>query len=370
MSDMIPQNTTTPNDPRTDAVPTSGPSLAASVVLFFVFMAICFGLGYPALSRYVPWEAGNFDSRVYYHMVVGEPVGDPVRAPLAYRVLVPAMTRGVLHLLSHFQFGSWDPVWLSLLVVNSVFVALSASIVMRLAAIVARDAAVTALAPLIYLASFVVVNYHLAGLIDASEGFFLLAILLALTHERWWPVGILITVGVLAKETVLPFGLTAMVVWWVIGRIAGRDVASRSAWISIGGAAIGGSMAMGICRYLIDVPAYEAHAFSSARLLGVFSNLGACIFEKTQLYAFALLLPMGLPRLRRIPGRLLGASLGMAAVATLLGAYAEIQGNLHRPWFNTFGPVLAISSAILVRDLIVGRKLGAIIPVTKASEDS
>jgi len=345
---------------------TSGPSLAASVVLFFVFLAICFGLGYPAMCRYVPYEAGNFDSRVYYHMVVGEPVGDPVNAPAAYRVLVPTMTRGVLRLLSHFEFGSWDPVWLSLLVVNSVFVALNASIVMRLAAGVSKDATVTALAPLVYLASFVVVNYHLAGMIDASEGFFLLAILLALMHDRWWPLPILITVGVAAKETVLPFGLTAMVVWWVIGRIVGRDAVSRRAWIAIGASVVGGALVIGLCRHRIDVPAYEAHALSLARVLGLFPNLGACVFEKTQLYAFALLLPMGIPRLRRIPCTLLGASLGMAVVATLLGAYAEIQGNLHRPWFNTLGPVLAVSSAMLMRDLIVGRDS----PVTNANEDS
>lgn len=366
MSGMIPKNTPapndTPNEPQSDAAPSSGPSLAASVVLFFAFLAICFGLGYPALSRYVPWEAGNFDSRVYYHMIVGEPVGDPVRAPMAYRVLVPTMARGVSHLLSHFEFGSWDPAWLSLLVVNSVFVALSASIVMHLAAVVTRDATVTALAPLIYLASFVVVNYHLAGMIDASEGFFLLAILLALSHDRWWPLPILIAVGVAAKETVLPFGLTAAVVWWVIGRMAGRSEVSRRAWISIGVSAVGGSMAIGLCRHWIDVPGCEAQAFSPTRLLGTFSNLGACLFEKTQLYTFALLLPMGLPRLRRIPGRLLGASLGMAVVATLLGAYAGIQGNLHRPLFNTFGPVLAVSSAMLMRDLIVGRTSGAISP--------
>ncbi|HYW80494.1 MAG TPA: hypothetical protein VE890_13005 [Thermoguttaceae bacterium] len=357
---MISENTNAPNDLQTDAVSASGPSPAASVVLFFVFVAICFGLGYPALSRYVPWEAGNFDSRVYYHMVAGAPEGDPVNAPMIYRVLEPTMARGVLHVLSHFELGSWDPVWLSLLVVNSVFVALSASIIMRLAAVVSKDATVTALAPLIYMASFVVVNYHLAGMIDASEGFFLLAILLTLMRDRWWPLPILIAVGVLTKETVLPFGVTAMLIWWVFGRIGNREPSSRRAWISIGASLVGGSLVIATCRYLIDVPPYEAHVLSSTRFLSVFTNLWACLFERTQLYAFALLLPMGLPRLRRIPGRLLAASLGMAIAATLLGAYAGIQGNLHRPLFNTLGPVLAIAGAMFMRDLIVGRKRIAI----------
>ncbi len=53
---------------------------------------------------------------------------------------------------------------------------------------------------------------------------------------------------------------------------------------------------------------------------------------------------------------LLGASLGMTIMAVLLGAYADLSGNLHRPLFNTIGPVLVISVSILICELSRGRE--------------
>jgi len=58
------------------------PSLVASVILFFCFLVICFGLGYPALSRYDPRQAGNYDAGLYYRMILGQ----EVRAPAGFRL--------------------------------------------------------------------------------------------------------------------------------------------------------------------------------------------------------------------------------------------------------------------------------------------
>ncbi len=321
-------------------------SLGASVLLFLGFLAICFGLGYPAVSRYDPRTAGNYDSGMYYEMVSGR----EVNAPAASRVLVPTLARGVLQVVSRFDWGAWDPVLLSLLVVNSVFTSLSALIVMRLAAAVDAAAAVVVLAPFVYLSSFVVVNSHLAGLIDSAEGFFLAAISLALLRDRWLLAPLLIALGALAKETIVPLGLCGMAAWWVAVWARGLP-RPRFVAVALGVSLAAGAITLGACRYLADVPAYEKHVLSLSRLARLPSNVADCLLTKTQIYAFAFLLPMGIPRLRRIPAPLLAAAGGMALLATLLGAYAEIDDNLYRPLFHTLGPVLVVSCSIFVRDL-------------------
>jgi len=294
----------------------------------------------------VPWDKGNYDAYVYYRMITGETVD----APGAYRVLVPAIARRVLRGVGRLPLGTWDPVLLSLLAVNAAFASLSAVLLMRIAATMRQDVAVVALAPFVYLSSFVVVNFHLAGLVDAAEGFFLIALLLVMLCDRWAWAPLLVGVGVLAKETVLPLAVGGMAAWWIVARLR-CDVASRrrAAWLAA--AMVAGVVSLGTCRLLIDVPPYEAHVFSWSRLAALPAHLAECILDKTQIYAFMFLLPLGIPRLGKIAAPLLIASLGMAVVAGLLGAYADIHGNMHRPWFNTLGPMLTISSSILLRDL-------------------
>ncbi len=337
-----------------DPQSTRCPSVRASVILFLGFLAICLGLGYPAVSRYDPRQQGNYDAGLYYHMVLGQQVG----APAGLRLLTPTLARGVHHGLSRFDLGAWDRVLCSLLLVNAVFTSLSAVMLMRMAAVVCRDTTVAALSPWIYLSSFAVVNFNLAGLVDAGEGFFLIALLLALLRGRWSAVAALIAVGALAKETVVPFGICAMVVWWVVARVRGDRVPSRKrfALAAIPAALLLGLLSIFACRYLVDVPPYEAHRLSWPRLTGMFPAAIDCLFARTQVYVFAFLLPLGIPRLRSIPAPLLAASGCMALLAWLLGAYAQIGDNLHRPLFNTLGPVLVISSAIFISNLVSGNQ--------------
>ena len=329
-----------------DLKATNGPSARASAILLLGFLAVCFAVGYPAFSRYDPRKEGNYDAGCYYRMVLGGPVG----APAGYRLLTPTLARGVHGVVSRLDVGSWDPVLLSLWIVNAVFVSLSALILMHIAAAVRPDTAVVILSPLIYLSSFVVVNFHLAGLVDAGEALCLTALLYAMLRDRWLPIPLLIGVGALAKETVVPLGVCAMVVWWAVARAGGKRM-PRSSAVAIPVALALGAVSLFACRWLVDVPAYEAHQFSWTRLARMPGNAIDCLFTRTQVYAFALLLPLGIPRLLKIPTPLLVASLGMAVLATLLGAYAAIDDNLHRPLFNTLGPILVISTAIFLRDL-------------------
>ncbi len=329
---------------------TTHPTPRATVLLFVVFMVICLGLGYATLNRYDPRRVSTTDSRVYYRRVVGE----DVNAPMAYRLLVPTLARGVLGGVSRMPLGSWEPVFLSLLIVNAAFTAATAVVLVHLAVAIGQDYAVALVAPFLYLSSYVVVNYHLAGVIDSAEAFFLAAVLLGLVQDRWCSAAILTAVGAVAKETIVPFGLCGMAVWWTAERIRGRNV-SRHAAASLIGATVASVAVPAACRLLVEAPAYEKHTLSWENLVGLPAALIDCLCARANIFTFALLLPLGIPRLKKIPPALLAASASMAVLATLLGAYAEIGKNLYRPWFHTFGPVLVLSSSIFLCDVVRGR---------------
>src|SRR5574340_1361602 len=125
------------------------PTWAASVVLFLCFLLVSLGLGYPAVARYDPGKAGNYDARVYRKMVLGEPVG----APCAQRLLLPTLARGVYQVVGRLDLGKWDRVLASLLLVNATLVALSALLLMRMAAAVTHEAAAAIRAPFVWLSS-------------------------------------------------------------------------------------------------------------------------------------------------------------------------------------------------------------------------
>ncbi len=324
-------------------------SRTAAVVMFLGFLPICFALGYSALTRYVPWEEANYDSFWYCRMVAGE----TVEAPFGYRVLTPTLARGLLPVVARLHLGGWDPALVSLLAVNAVFTSLTAVLLMKMAVAAGGDATVGVLTPFIFLSSFVVVNYHLAGLVDAGEMFFLTAVLLALLTGRWAWIPLLVGFGVAAKETVLPLAVAAAVGWWLAARLRGSRC-SRQAATAILAMVVVGAAAHGACRWAAGVPPYVAHTLSMKGLQTLGPNLAACVFERTQVYAFAFLLPVGMMRLGRLPVGLLAASGSMAAAATLLGAYAGIAGNLHRPLFCTLGPILIVAAAMFVRDLMRG----------------
>lgn len=75
-------------------------------------------------------------------------------------------------------------------------------------------------------------------------------------------------------------------------------------------------------------------------------------FAPTLVYTFGCLGPFGLFRLHRVPLEFRNASLLTGLTAVALGIYAGIGGNVSRPLLSTIGPLLSISAAILLRDLL------------------
>jgi hypothetical protein len=175
--------------------------LPRNALLLVVFFCICCGLGYTTLNRYDPGKAaGTSDAAGYYELMVRGPDRPP--ADIDQRILIPYLARP-LWWLAQGRVGSWDPGWFALLVVNAAFVAATASMTFAISARYC-EGSTAMLGSLLFLLNYAVANMDLAGLVDAGEACFLMALVLSLSTERWWHLPLWGVLGTLSKETFLP----------------------------------------------------------------------------------------------------------------------------------------------------------------------
>jgi len=173
---------------------------AGLVMLWLVLMLICVGLGYPTLRRYDPRDPRvHFDTanKLYHWQVTRSPAEGPYLPDLVhyrYRVLVPSIARP-FYLLANGRVGTWDAGYFGLLMANSIFCATTALLLFLLARDTLKDHATALAAGLLYLLTFAVPNFHLAGLIDSGEAFALLALVWCLHRERWYLLPLLAVPG-------------------------------------------------------------------------------------------------------------------------------------------------------------------------------
>ena len=204
-------------------------TVAQMAGLFCVFLLIAWGLGYPTLNRYDPRQTpGLTDVRSYADMVAGVPTLDA--GHLRFRVLVPWVARP-FYQLAKGRFGSWDPVMFGLLVADSLFVAGTALLIVVVGTRKFDRYAVSLVASLLYLLNFAVPNLRLAGLVDAGEGFFLLALLWSLSELELWALPLVAALGALTKESFIPFSIVFMASWWFVVRKKLASPARSVIWI-------------------------------------------------------------------------------------------------------------------------------------------
>ncbi len=153
-----------------------GPPLRHRVILWTLFFFICMGLGYPTLNRYDPRiTAATSDSAGYYSMVVGGiDAGDEY-----HRILVPYMAKPV-YWLARNRLHTWNSVFFALLVVNSFFIATSASLLIAAGIRVIGDSSIAMVGAFVYVANFAVANFNLSGMVDSAVNCLLMAIVWAL----------------------------------------------------------------------------------------------------------------------------------------------------------------------------------------------
>lgn len=317
--------------------------------LFCLFLLIAWGLGYPTLNRYDPRQTpGLTDVRIYAALVTGAPTLDA--GHLRFRVLVPWVARP-FYQLAKGRFGSWDPVMFGLLVADSLFVAATALVIVVLGTRKLDRYAVSLVASLLYLLNFAVPNLRLAGLVDAGEGFFLLALLWSLSELELWALPLVATLGALTKESFIPFSIVFMAAWWFVVRNRLASPARSVIWIMTSW--VVSLVAMTGLQWWIGGRFLSPVEFAAA-LHGnhdYMRHFVSSLWDRNFWYVFLWLLPAGIPNLRRFPKSWLiptGAASAMAFV--LDGYYGGAPGTVGRALFSMAGPVLSLSSASILVD--------------------
>jgi len=198
---------------------------ARLALLFCVFFLIACGLGYPILNRFDPRQTpGLSDVKIYASLVTGTATGTASSdaGHVRFRVLVPWLARP-FYRLAQGRFATWAPVMFGLLVADSLFVAGTAVLIVILGNRQLGSSAVGLVGALLYLANFAVPNLRLVGLVDAAEGFFLLALLWSLSEFELWALPVIAVLGALTKESFIPFSMVLTSAWWFSTRLD-RDI--------------------------------------------------------------------------------------------------------------------------------------------------
>ncbi len=319
------------------------------LLLFVIFLFICWGLGYPILNR-IDWRQapGGLADVLTYAQMVTAPTAPVVNEHVGFRVLVPYLARPI-YLMTKNHFGSWDPIMFSLLMVNSFFVALTVTVLLIVVHRLLGSYPVALGSALIYLLNFAVPNLRLAGLIDAGEGLFLMALVWSLIQEDYWMLPVWAVLGTAAKESFVPFLVVFTFSWWLCSRRQLHRPATAGAWMVVSWFAAMASMTA--------VQSSISHGFRSPLGFGLelhqnseyVSHFLSSFRDRNFWYIFFWLLPLSLVRLRRFPRNWRVATAMTSVTAFALDAYyGGNPGTIGRALFSVAGPLLCASVALLL----------------------
>ncbi len=350
---------TNPDDSRTRL------SIARLTLLFLIFFLIACGLGYPILNRFDPRQTpGLSDVNTYASLVTGATSTNAADTGYRrFRVLVPLLARP-FYLFARGRVASWDPVMFALLVADSLFLAATAVLIVMIGARQSGNSAVGLVGALLYMVNFAVPNLRLVGLVDAGEGFFLLALLWTLSESQLWALPLIAILGVLTKESFVPFIIVFTLGWWLSerkgkDRASSRDNVPRNQHKSIHSFAIVGwilaswalSVATIVVLHIAITGIYASPLQISHELhRGGGSHFDLSLHDRNLWYIFLWLLPTAIPNLKHFPRSWLIPIGATCAAALLLDAY--FGGGTGSAWgrvfFSIAGPVLSLSSAMFL----------------------
>ena len=321
-----------------------------AAILFSAFFAASIGLGYGSLARFRAPEVPGLHDAGRYALMVREGIGRGDE-PWRFRVLVPALARPIFLSLDG-RTGSWAPEAAALLIVNAALSAGTALAIVVLSAAAAGSWDAGLAAGLLYLLTFAVPNFHLAGLVDSGEALAFALLALALASGRFGLSPVVLATGVLAKETFLPLGVLFGLAWAVAG--PGPRV-RKILWTAM--AALAGGAALTAVRSLflgrLSYPLEGAPSVPGGSEL--LAALGACFGAPAFWYTFAGLVPFALPRLSRLPAPWRAAAATAALGAAVLGAWAGSGGNAARGMFDASAAPLCAAAGWFLSDRAGGK---------------
>jgi len=329
-------------------------ALATATMLWSFFFAVCIGLGYPTLNRYDP-GIRNPDAKEYAKMVSGE---EGVATHFRHRVLIPYLARPIFR-VANGRVGSWNPAYFALLLVNSWFVSGTAFLLFLVVSRHMGSPNIALLSSAIYLLNFAVPNLLLAGLVDSGEAFFLMALVWVLSAQWFFLLPLAAVLGSLAKETFLPFSVVFAASWMVMNRRQ-RPLGKQLMWLvatGLAGLASLTAVLTGTNGFLLSPWTYAGMLRSS---LASPATAAVAVKDLNFWCVFAWLLPLGLCRLKRLPREWVMASFITTLVALGFTAYhnnaRDAGPAAARPIFSIAGPLLSVSVALLIVDLVERRR--------------
>ena len=317
------------------------------LLLWPLFFAICFGLGYPTLQRYDPRRIeGLSDTPKYYAITTGADTS-AFKEMFRCRILVPYVARP-FYWFARKYLPSWNAGFFGLLVANALFCATTACLIVSIGNRVLGDPGTALFGAALYLLSFAIPNLQLAGLIDSGEACFLAAVTWSLVSDKWYLLPLWGVLGALAKETFVPFSGVFAFTWWLVERRQAGAGAARLKWI----------VALGIVGLSTVVAVHSTVsgqfrwpwqiAGQAGAPVNFFVALWHCLTERSFWYVFGWLLPLGVCRLKLFPKPWRLAAISTSIFAIMLGAYSNAGGTVGRATFNIIGPLLSLSVAALI----------------------
>lgn len=320
-------------------------------IIWLLFCLIAFGLGYATLARYNPALLQSVsDSKIYYNLVKHGIAG--INSDhRSSRILVPFLARGFYFLLDG-KTGAWDPILLSMLIINSIFCSSLALLIFKIASNFTKNATIGLLAAFLFFANFAMTNLYLSGLVDSAEAFFILLSIYYLFKGAWGKVIPIALLGALSKETFLPIMSVFYGTWWLVTSYEnGRYNLLPLVYIIVS-----------ICSMFFVIVILKSFSYHQLMLPWKYASVlktkdihttGWYLRELRRFcYVFIFLTPLAIPNLMQLPRRWLIAS-GVSSLAIVfLTAWAGGSGSaLARYLFNLTGSLLSISAAIYLYDL-------------------
>jgi hypothetical protein len=332
------------------------------LILWPLFFAICFGLGYPTLRRYDPRTTeGMSDTPKYYAITTGADTSG-FKELFRCRVLVPYVARP-FYWFARSYLPAVNAGFFGLLMANALFCATTACLIVSIGNKLFGDPGVALVGATLYLLSFTIPNLQLAGLIDTGEACFMAAVIWSLLTRRWYLLPLWGVLGALAKESFVPFSSVFAFTWWLTERrqdnlrVPGRRW-PQSKWTELGWlgfkwivalAILGLTTVMTVHSAIVGQIRWPWNIAGQARApVNFFVALWHCLTESSFWYVFGWLLPLGIWRLQYFPRPWLVAAIATSLFAIMLGAYSNAGGTVGRATFNIVGPLLSLSVALLI----------------------
>ncbi len=298
----------------------------------------------------VDWRQGpgGLDDVVTYAGLVTAPPAADLNQHMQFRVLVPYLARPIYRVAKN-HIGTWDPIMFGLLVVNSFFVSSTVTLLLMVVQRQVGNYAVALGSALIYLLNFAVPNLRLAGMVDAGEGFFLMATIWSLCQEDYWMLPLWAVIGATAKESFVPFLMVFSFSWWLCSRKDLSRPTTAAIWMVTSW--IAGLGTLTALQWKIT------HVFRSPLRFGLdlhqnsdyLMHLFRSFGDRNLWYIFVWLLPLSVLRLRRLPLNWRVATAVTSATAFALDAYyGGSPGTIGRALFSIAGPLLCASAAIFL----------------------